>query len=745
MARPSVGDRLAGRYQIRAMTAERPTGLLLRGYDEQIGVEVALRLIDAELLVDERERRAFVQRAARARALQHPNLIRLYDVLVDNDAVFLVMQWAPGERLSRRLQAGPLSLAEARLVIRRAAAGIAHAHQHGVVLGNVRADTVMLYPDGLKLTNVGIGPALPRQRFLEAMKDKGALETLAPELRAGQDPDERSDVYALAALARTLLEREAEPSAPSLTDAVRPILDRALADAPAARMRDPEAFARELEAAFEGKSARTAGPSVPTGSDTERVSKLEIADLLATEERPALESREHGTELELERHTDSQSALTNAQARRPREKGESLELDLSDLVEVKVGVGVGDGETSPVPRVSQSEMFAPDVTDVGYRSPVQMPQPLESGGFASMHTPSMGERPLPKPRTAVPVAARPSGESTIASVPSTAVITSAAPLSPAKPASTAPVPLAKPSVPTRRGFAPLDEHEDSTNRVPRIEIDQGPLPHGVAPPPPIAEPLPATDQYEPGLSPDGSAHRRTMAFLLIVGVGLGAIGAVALWYYSTDSGLRPLGPIVVAKGTPDPTPSPSTSPSTSPTPTPLPSTSPAPTPSPAPTVVATGPCPLGMVQLSGAHPYCIDLYEYPGGHTIPRTQVSLADASQVCTSRGLRLCTDAEWEQACRGPGAASYPYGQSYDPQRCNTGGRATSVVQPAGADARCRSAAGAYDMSGNVAEWTASGAVRGGSAHGSAADARCSHSVKGAAPAGSAEVGFRCCGDSR
>jgi len=159
-----------------------------------------------------------------------------------------------------------------------------------------------------------------------------------------------------------------------------------------------------------------------------------------------------------------------------------------------------------------------------------------------------------------------------------------------------------------------------------------------------------------------------------------------------------------------------------------------------------GPCPLGMVALAGSHPYCIDLYEYPGGHTIPRTQVSFADAGQICAGRGLRLCTDPEWEQACRGPSQASYPYGTSFDPQRCNTASKGTvGSVQPAGALARCRSAAGAYDMSGNVAEWSASGARRGGSVFTPAPSGRCSHAVRSADTSAAVDVGFRCCGDTR
>jgi hypothetical protein len=151
-------------------------------------------------------------------------------------------------------------------------------------------------------------------------------------------------------------------------------------------------------------------------------------------------------------------------------------------------------------------------------------------------------------------------------------------------------------------------------------------------------------------------------------------------------------------------------------------------------------CPLGMALVKLSSPFCIDLYEYPGGRTIPRTGVSFAEAGRLCGLRGARLCADGEWERACRGAGGASYPYGQVYDDERCNAN-HAGEPVAEAGSFPRCRSLSGAYDMSGNVAEWVASGAVRGGSVGGGAALTRCSHAVRGVPLAGAPEVGFRCC----
>jgi hypothetical protein len=156
----------------------------------------------------------------------------------------------------------------------------------------------------------------------------------------------------------------------------------------------------------------------------------------------------------------------------------------------------------------------------------------------------------------------------------------------------------------------------------------------------------------------------------------------------------------------------------------------------------SGPCPLGAKLVPGPHPFCIDAYEYPGGNTIPRVSVAFSEASHICAARGERLCNDVEWERACRGKAGASFPYGSSFDPTRCNTKGSSGDVA-PAGAFPNCRSAAGVYDMSGNVAEWVASGAQRGGAVTTAPALARCSAAARNGSREGSVYVGFRCCAD--
>ena len=145
------------------------------------------------------------------------------------------------------------------------------------------------------------------------------------------------------------------------------------------------------------------------------------------------------------------------------------------------------------------------------------------------------------------------------------------------------------------------------------------------------------------------------------------------------------------------------------------------------------------VVLGGLH-FFIDAYEFPGKGAMPRVDIALEDARTACAERGVRLCDVKEWEVACRGEHRASFPYGSQYDSGVCNT---ADGKIEPGGSFNDCRSAVGAFDMSGNVAEWTQTGAVKGGAVGEGFTAGRCSHDTRGdGQPAPT--IGFRCCKDA-
>ncbi len=94
---------------------------------------------------------------------------------------------------------------------------------------------------------------------------------------------------------------------------------------------------------------------------------------------------------------------------------------------------------------------------------------------------------------------------------------------------------------------------------------------------------------------------------------------------------------------------------------------------------------------------------------LPWSGVSYASAAAACAAAGQRLCSAAEWQAACEGAAAQTYPYGSAYGTMTCNgadrdaiPGGGIDLRVEPTGTLSICSSADGAIDMSGNVKEWT-------------------------------------------
>ncbi len=151
--------------------------------------------------------------------------------------------------------------------------------------------------------------------------------------------------------------------------------------------------------------------------------------------------------------------------------------------------------------------------------------------------------------------------------------------------------------------------------------------------------------------------------------------------------------------------------------------------------------------------FCVDYYEYPNGRGLtPKAKVSYNSASSRCKRKGKRLCTEPEWEKACKGKAGTRYPYGNQWDPARCNTEDDEGSdrEVAKSGTFRRCYSGFKVFDMSGNVAEWTStkwgSGhVVKGGASDRPGYDGRCAARKKKKSGASQEGLGFRCCADPK
>ena len=143
--------------------------------------------------------------------------------------------------------------------------------------------------------------------------------------------------------------------------------------------------------------------------------------------------------------------------------------------------------------------------------------------------------------------------------------------------------------------------------------------------------------------------------------------------------------------------------------------------------------------------YCIDAYEYPGRGRRPKTNVTFKGAQSLCMQANKRLCTPSEWRRACIGRRGAKYPYGKKFNPKRCVTEDEEGEErrLTKSGSMKRCKSASGAYDMSGNAAEWTEGQRVYGGYYASDEDDSSCQAGGRRNASSKRSYIGFRCCTD--
>jgi hypothetical protein len=156
-------------------------------------------------------------------------------------------------------------------------------------------------------------------------------------------------------------------------------------------------------------------------------------------------------------------------------------------------------------------------------------------------------------------------------------------------------------------------------------------------------------------------------------------------------------------------------------------------------------CPAGMVFATDAHRhgFCIDKYEWPNqARTQPTAVISWVEARMACVNAGKRLCTAQEWTSACQGTSPAGYPYGSTYDKERCPTEGK---QIYRSGSFKTCQESFGLSDMVGNVWEWIEDKKdgypmMMGGS-YQSGNGAHCRRQSAGTVGTLSKDVGFRCC----
>nr|MDT0657105.1 serine/threonine-protein kinase [Micromonospora sp. DSM 115978] len=280
-----MADRLlGGRYRLHDELGSGGMAVVWRGHDEVLDRPVAVKLLAEHHSLDPRSRQRIRDEARSAAALSHPHVAQVYDFgesVEDGFPVpYVVMELISGCTLEQRIALGPVSPAEAFRICAEVAAGLAAAHDHGLVHRDIKPANVMVTAAGVKVVDFGIAAAVRPggRRWLDA-ELLGTPAYIAPERVTDDSVEPASDVYAVGVLLYRLLAGQPPWSAetatqmltahvyvepaplPALPGIPRDVLDicrRCLAKDPAERP-----TATELAAVLQTAASAAAGPDSP--------------------------------------------------------------------------------------------------------------------------------------------------------------------------------------------------------------------------------------------------------------------------------------------------------------------------------------------------------------------------------------------------------------------------------------------------------------------------------------------------
>ncbi|HEX7556111.1 MAG TPA: protein kinase [Leptolinea sp.] len=267
----STNPVLSNRYQLLQTLGSGGTAVVYRARDLMLERQVAIKVLRPAFGKDESFRERFRQEARAAANISHPNIVTVHDFGLDNDRLFIVMEFVPGTDLKTMIrQHGPFSLEEGIPLILQACAGLGHAHRSGIVHCDVKPHNMLVTPEGqLKVTDFGIARALagihPDEKSDVVW---GSPQYFSPEQASGAAPSPASDVYSLGVVLYEMLtgrlplnadtatelarmHRDEPPVPPrkikpDIPPALERILLKVLSKEPAARYRTADQFGQVL-------------------------------------------------------------------------------------------------------------------------------------------------------------------------------------------------------------------------------------------------------------------------------------------------------------------------------------------------------------------------------------------------------------------------------------------------------------------------------------------------------------------
>jgi serine/threonine protein kinase len=203
---------VVGNYRLLEPIGKGGMGVVYKAQHLNLPRLAALKILPPERARDQATLERFLREARSAAALDHRNIVQLYDVGHASGVHFLALEYVDGVTLDRVIESnGPVEFPTAIHYIVQVAAGLSHAHERGFVHRDIKPGNLILARDGtIKILDMGLARSLDREEdrlteYLDGSTILGTVDFIAPEQALNTPTDARADIYSLGATLYALL------------------------------------------------------------------------------------------------------------------------------------------------------------------------------------------------------------------------------------------------------------------------------------------------------------------------------------------------------------------------------------------------------------------------------------------------------------------------------------------------------------------------------------------------------------
>lgn len=194
-----IGKVLGGRYEILEKIGGGGMALVYKAKCRLLNRYVAVKILRSEFTNDEEFVKKFKRESQAAASLSHPNIVGIYDVGMEDDIYYIVMEYIKGQTLKELIKSkGALGIELATNISLQIASALEHAHANHIVHRDIKSHNIMIKDDyTVKVTDFGIARAVSSTTITNTGNIIGSVHYFSPEQARGGYTDEKSDIYSL--------------------------------------------------------------------------------------------------------------------------------------------------------------------------------------------------------------------------------------------------------------------------------------------------------------------------------------------------------------------------------------------------------------------------------------------------------------------------------------------------------------------------------------------------------------------